>query len=136
MNSLNCDCRCRCTTAAIISSAIIGIIAAFLQITGLIAISTGFLWVVFGIAVLYLGVLILSAALARGAEACDCLCPNLRVLLCGILGTILLALILLLIDIASATVIGAILVGLLLFFFALLLTSSACLVRCLSRCDS
>ena len=34
----------------------------------------------------------------------------------------------------TAGVIGAILVGLLLFFFALLFASSACLIKCLADC--
>ena len=52
----------------------------------------------------------------------------------GAVIVLLFALVLLLIDVASASVIGAILVGLLLFFFALLFASSACLIKCLADC--
>ena len=89
---------------------------------------------VFIIAVVYLAVLILSMALVGRKEACACLCTNLRALVAGALGAILFALVLLLIDVAAASVIGAILVGLLLFFFALLFASSACLIKCLADC--
>ena len=109
-------------------------IAAFLQITGVLAVSTTVLWTALIIAVAYLAVLILSMALMGRKEACACLCTNLRALVAGALGTILFALVLLLIDVASASVIGAILVGLLLFVFALLLASSACLIKCLADC--
>lgn len=51
----NCSCRCSCTAVALIVSAILGVLAAFLQITGVITVTTAFLWVALGIAVVYLG---------------------------------------------------------------------------------
>ncbi len=132
MNFLNCNCRCSCTLSAAIVSLIIGIVAAFLQITAVIAVTTVPLLVAFGIAVAYLAVLIL----ARRADVCECICFILDTLLFGLLGTILIAVILLLIDFAATSVIGAILVGLLAFFFSLALTSSACLVKCRSNCPA
>lgn len=134
MLDCNCNCRCRCNLTALIASLLIGVIAAFLQITGVLAVNTTVLWTALIIAVAYLAVLILSMALMGRKEACACLCTNLRALVAGALGTILFALVLLLIDVAAASVIGAILVGLLLFFFALLFASSACLIKCLADC--
>ena len=134
MLDCNCNCRCRCNLTALIASLLIGVIAAFLQITGVLAVSTTVLWTALIIAVAYLAVLILSMALMGRKEAFACLCTNLRALVAGALGTILFALVLLLIDVAAASVIGAILVGLLLFFFALLFASSACLIKCLADC--
>ena len=134
MLDCNCNCRCRCNLIALIASLLIGVIAAFLQITGVLAVSTTVLWTALIIAVAYLAVLILSMALMGRKEACACLCTNLRALVAGALGAILFALVLLLIDVAAASVIGAILVGLLLFFFALLFASSACLIKCLADC--
>ena len=134
MLDCNCNCRCRCNLTALIASLLIGVIAAFLRITGVLTVSTTFLWAAFVIAVVYLAVLILSMALEGRKEACACLCTNLRALVAGALGAILFALVLLLIDVAAASVIGAILVGLLLFFFALLFASSACLIKCLADC--
>lgn len=136
MSLMNCNCRCRCTIFAAIASAIIGVLAAFFQITGLITITPVFLWVAFGIAIVYLGVLVIASALAERAEQCACACSALSGILYGILGTILFALILLAFGVVATSVITAILVGLLLFFFSLMLTNTACLVRRLSDCGN
>lgn len=136
MGIIQCGCRNSCNTGALAASAVIGVIAAFLQITGTVTVTAAFLWVVFGIAVAALGVLTIAAALNRRAEQEDCLCATLNTLLAGILGTILLALVLLAIGIIATSLLSAILVGVLLFFFVLMLTSTACLIRCLSGCRS
>ena len=130
----NCSFKCSCTAAALIASAIIGVIAAFLQITAVITVAPVFLWVVFGIAVGYLGILVASVALARRRELCAGVCRILGTVLAGILGSILLAGILLAVGITATSVVSAILVGLLLFFFALTLTATACLVKCFADC--
>lgn len=135
MSLFNCNCRCSCTGWAVIAGAIIGVITAFLQITGVITVTPVFLWVAFGIAVVYLGILVLAVALARRTERSACRCSALNALLTGILGTILLALILLSVGIVATSVISAILVGLLLFFLSLALTGSACYVRVLAECE-
>lgn len=134
MSLFNCSCKCNCTVAAVVASVIIGVLTAFFQITSVIAVLPIFLWVVFGIAVVYLGVLVVATALARRSERCGCLCTVLNTLLLGILGSILLSVILLAFGIVATDVISAILVGLLLFFFSLTLTSSACFIRCLTDC--
>lgn len=131
----NCSCRCSCTAVALIVSAIVGVLAAFLQITGVITVTTAFLWVALGSAVVYLGVQVLSAALAGRPERSACRCTALNALLIGILGTILLSLILLAVGIVATSVVSAILVGLLLFFLGLTLISTACYVRALAGCD-
>lgn len=135
MALLNCNCRCNCTLTALIASAVVGVLTAFFQITGVITVTPVFLWVVFGIGVVYLGVLV-AAARSRGTESCGCLCTVLNALLAGILGSILLAVVLLAVGITATSVLSAILVGLLLFFFTLTLTGSACLVKCLTDCGS
>ena len=129
-----CQCRFNCTSVAAIVSIIIGVIAAFLTLTGNLALGTPLLWVFFGIAVGYLAITLLSTRLCENDERANCLCPVLTALLTGVLGTILLSLILLLVDVAIASVIGAILSGLLFLFFALTLTTTACLVKCLADC--
>lgn len=131
----NCNCRCSCTAAALIVSAILGVLAAFLQITGVITVTTAFLWVALGIAVVYLGVQVLAAALAGCTERNICRCSALNALLAGLLGTALLALILLAVGIVATSVVSAILVGLLVFFLFLGLISTACYVRTLAGCD-
>lgn len=136
MPFVNCNCRCNCTASAFILSVILGVLAAFLQITGIISVAPVFLWVAFGIAVVYLGVLIVATALANPSEQCSCMCFAVRALLFGILGTILFALILLAVGVETAGAVVALLLGLLVFFFALMLTNAACFVRSLSDCGN
>lgn len=136
MALFNCNCKCGCTAAAVIVSAIIGVLTAFFQITGVITVTTAFLWVVFGIAVGYLGLLVLGTARDRRGETGSCLCTALNTVLVGILGAILLAVVLLAVGIVATSVVSAILVGLLLFFFSLILSSSAYLVRTLAGCEA
>ncbi len=131
----NCGCRWSCAAVAVVVSLIAGIVAAFLQITAVLAVTPMLLWVALGVAVVYLGVLVLATALLRRREREDCLCRTLDGVLAGILGTVLFAVVLLVVDVAATGVIGAILVGLFTLFFALTLTSSACIVRCLADCS-
>ena len=65
----NCNCRYNCIDLAIVASIIIGIIAAALSVTGVIALTPAFLWVVGGIAVVYLAVVLVIAAF-RGFCGC------------------------------------------------------------------
>lgn len=134
MSIFGCNCRNRCALLAIVASVIIGIVAAFLQITGTITVTPVFLIVAFGIAVAALGVLVIATALVR-RYAGACLCTALQTLLTGILGTILLSVVLLAVGIVATSVISAILVGLTAGFFALTITGSACFVRCLADCE-
>ena len=135
MSNFGCYCKCSCRIAAVIASVIIGVVTAFLQITGVITVAPVFLWVAFGIAVVYLGVLVVAAALSGRGEGAGCLCTALNALLIGILGTILFAVVLLAVGIVATSILSAILVGILLFFFSLTLTSTACLVRSLADCS-
>lgn len=128
--------KSNCTGIAIVSSIIIGIITAFLRITAVITVTPVFLWVVFGIAVAYLAVTLIAIATARQAGAFECIYSTLSALLIGILGTILFSIILLAIEFAATSVIGAIVTGLLLLFFFLTVTTTACLVRCFVNCNN
>ncbi len=136
MNNCNCSCRCDCTAISVVASIIIGIITGFLTINGIITLTPAFLWVVFGIAVVYLGLTALAASANNGFSLRTCVCSALSTLIIGILGTILLSLILLAVTFAATSVVGAIFAGLLLAFFSLLITSVACLVKLLSGCES
>lgn len=128
--SFNCDFKNNCSVFSLIASAIIGIVAAFLRITAVITLSDAFLWVLFGVAVVYLAVLLVSSSLRSNRYCC-----NISLILAGILGTILLSIILLGIDFVATSVVGAITVGLLLFFFSLAISETACLVRSFAACD-
>ena len=135
MSFSNCETKINCTGIAVITSLIIGIIAAFLQITAVIAIPSVFLESVIIIALAFLLVTLIAVSLTQAPMSCHTLCSTLSVLLFGIVGSILFATILLIIDIAAASVIGAILVGLLVFSFSLFLLTTACLTRCIARCN-
>ncbi len=135
MNNYNCNCGCRlgCAGLALIASAIIGVVAAFLSFAALITVTPAFLWVLFGIAVGTLGITLLgSSACPSDGRYC---CRYLRQLIAGILGTVLTSVILLGITFAATSIVGAIITGLLLFFFSLTITSAACLVKCRYDCD-
>lgn len=134
MSMLSCNCRCNCTLAAIIISALAGVVTAFLQVTAVITIAPVFLWVIFGISVAYLAGLLLAAPRCGCREFSPCQCDALNTLLVGILGTILFSLVLLAVGIIATSVINAIIVGLAVGFFALTLTATACFVRNLFDC--
>ena len=130
--STSCPCRNICTTVSVIFSLIIGIITAFLRITATITITPAFLWVLLGIAVVYLAVLLLASSFDK---CCDtkvpcCLSSTLPILLGSILATALLSVVLLGIEFVATSIVGAILAGLLLFSFFLMLSETACLIRC------
>ena len=129
-----CDCSCKniCTTASVVISLIVGIITAFLRITAAITVTPAFLWVLLGVAVVYLAVLLLSSSFVK---CCDiktpcCLSSTLPILLGSILATALLSVVFLGIEFAATSIVGAILAGLLLFSFFLMLSETACLIRC------
>ena len=130
-----CNCKCSCTAAAVIASVIVGVLAAFLQITAVITVTPVFLWVAAGVAAVYLGILVLRAGCCAG-EGRTCACAALNALLAGVLGTILLALVLLAVGIVATSVLSAILVGLTLFFFALTISATACFVRTAAGCGN
>ena len=135
MTLLCCDNRRDCTGIAVIASVIIGIIAAFLQITGVITLAPIFSVVAFGIAVLYLAVTLVATALVQRGYTCKGVCSPLYALLIGVLGTILTAVILLAITFAATSILGAILTGVLLFFLFLVLTTAACLIKSIVGCN-
>lgn len=135
MTTSNCYCKkSDCTTIAVISAIIIGIITAFLRITGVITITSAFLWVVFGIAVVYLAVALVAVSLNSHAIM-DCSCNCVYTLLISVLGTILAALILLAIDFVTTSIAGAIISGALLLFFWQTLSTTACLIKCIAGCN-
>ena len=126
MSSNQCERRCSCSAAAIIVSIIVGAVTAILQGTGVIEVSTVFLYGALITALVYLGVLLIASA-----ASCECARCYLQgvLALVGILGTVVFSGILLGVT-SGAGVLGAVLVGVLLFFVTLTLSSVACLVLC------
>ncbi len=133
MANNNCYGRYNCVDIAVFASVIIGIIAGVLTFTAVIAATPAFLWVVFGIAIGYLAVLLLSAN--RLGASLRCGYTALVAVLVGILGTLLFALILLAIPFAATSVLGAIFTGLLLGFLTLLITATVCLIKRIVLCN-
>lgn len=132
MSTSDCSCKGSCTTVALIASITVGIIAAFLRITAAITVTPAFLWVLFGIAVVYLGLLLIASVSIMCCNNFPCCIKSiLTVLLISILATVLFSVILLAIEFVATSIIGAVITGLLLLFFSLTLTETACLIRCL-----
>lgn len=133
---MNSCCRCtgNCTTFAVVASVILGVITAFLRITGVITLTSAFLWVVLGVSVVYLlGTLVASLFTKGQGGACNC--TTLFVLLLSIVGAVVLSIVLLAVTFAATSVVGAILAGLLIIFFFQIITVSACYILCLNRCE-
>ena len=128
----NCSCQIDCTAKAVISSIIIGVLAAIFRYTALITITPAFLWVLLGIAIGYLGITLLTSSVCPEKRLC---CKSLSLFSSGILGTVLTSLLLLGISFAATSVLGAIITGFLLFFFSLLIISTVCLIKCRYNCD-
>ena len=127
-------CRPGCVFIGVAASLIIGVITAFLRITAAITLTPAFLWVLLGIAVVYLAVTLIAGAVSRN-RCCEGLCTIITALLAGIIGTIVLSIVLLAIEFVATSILGAVLTGALLFFFFLMITSTACLVRCFYNCN-
>ena len=132
MALFGCGPRCTCSLAAVLASAAIGIITAFLQITAAITITTPFLWAVLGVALVYLAVLLATAAFTQCTKGCAC--TALNTVLTGILGTVFFGIVLLAFGIIATSVVSAVLVGLLAASFSLIVTGSACFVKGCARC--
>lgn len=138
MNNFNCNCSCTngCVALSVIASVIIGVIATVLRITAAITVTPAFLWVLFGIAVVYLIFTLAVSPYLKAVAPRRCLCAALPLQLLGILGTILTSVILLGITFVATSIPGAIITGLLLLFFTLIVTSTACIIKCIANCDS
>ncbi len=137
MNLINCNCtsKCNCVLFAVIAAVIVGIVAAFLQITAVITVTPVFLWVALGIAVVYLAGLAAATILARSPrQQSICACSALNALLVGILSTIFFSAVLLAVGIVATSVFSAIVIGLLAASLTLTFVSTACYIRSLADC--
>ena len=134
MTFFNCDNRRDCIGIALIASLIIGVVAAFLQITAVFTLTPIFSIVAFGIAIVYLAVTLIATSLAQRTSSCNRCCASLSWLLFGIAGTVLASVALLLFAFPATSVVGALFVGALFFFFTFLIASAICFARCLADC--
>lgn len=134
MTNANCNCRNFCSLFAIILSLVVGIVTAMLTFMAVITVTPAFLWVLFGIATLYLLVAPVLLSFVRSCDTRDCVCALLPNLLTGLVGTILTSLVLLAVTFAATSILGALVTGALLAFFTLVITSNACLASCTASC--
>ena len=134
-NSCSCSCGFDCSFLAIAVSVIVGIITTLLTITAVITVTPAFLWVLLGIAVVYLAVTLLASTTFCCCRGRDCIGTPLSLILLGILGTILTSIILLGVTFPATSVLGAVISGALLLFFFLFVTSTACLIKCFADTD-
>ncbi len=133
MSTTNYNCCIGCISKSVIASIIIGVVTAALLYTAVITVTPVFFWVLFGIAIGFLAITLLtSTACCDGEKSC---CPFLKPFLTGALGTVLVAVVLLGVGFAATSILGALVTGLLLFFFTLLVTSAACLITCRYNCN-
>lgn len=137
MTTLNCSCdrNIPCSVASYAAALIIGILTAFLRITGVLTIGIAFFWVALGIGVVYLPITLLVAAFLNRGNITHCTCRSLNRLLFAILGTILFSAILLGFTFVTTSIIGAIITGLFFLFLTLIFTLTACLARCIADCS-
>ena len=126
-----CNKKFECLGVAFVISLVIGIITAFLRITAVITVPPIFLWATFGIAIVFIVAALLSFSLSE-KNAC-CVETALGATLTGALGTVLFSVVLLAITFVATSSVGAIITGLLLMSFSFLLTSAACLAKCLAK---
>jgi len=129
-----CCCRRDCTTWAIVAAVVAGVLAVFLQVTGVIVIAPAALTAALGVGLVALAVLLLAMATASGGDG-YCLCRSVTAALAGAIGTIVLAVVLLALPLPATGVVFLLLAGLLVAAFTLLLASVACLIRCLTGCN-
>ncbi|MGN1194407.1 MAG: hypothetical protein ACI4SB_02895 [Acutalibacteraceae bacterium] len=135
LNDCDCKFRCVCTVYAIISSIILGLVAAVLSVCRVICFKPVFFWFLLVISIVYLAVLIIAAVLKKDERQCKCKCQILNTLLAGILGTVAISILLLGIGHCIPCGLSAVLIGVLIAFFSLTVTSTACLVKLLTMCE-
>ena len=121
--------KCNCALLSFVASIAVGVIAAVLLYTAVIAIAPVFYWVTLGIAVGFLAIAFATSLNNRDCSSSRCR-TFVSTFIIGALGTILSSLILLGVGFAATSVIGAIVFGGLLFFLSLLVTSAACAIKC------
>jgi hypothetical protein len=134
MSNSYCCCRRDCTTWAIVAAVVAGVLAVFLQVTGVITIGIPALTAALGVGLVALAVLLLAMS-ATQAEDGYCLCRSVGAALAGAVGTIVLAIALLALALPATGLAFLLLTGLLVAAFTLLLASVVCLIRCMSGCN-
>lgn len=126
----NLICRNDSLQFGIVTSIIIGVIAAALAFTGVLAVATNFYWVALGIAVGFLAVTLIASPFIVGDCCVMSVLPALSV---GIIGTSFFSLILLGTELAVTSILGALLFGILVVLLFLTLISVLNLIKCIIK---
>lgn len=132
-NKRNCVCG-SCSVAGIVWSIIAGVAAGVLFYLGYItAVVTG-VWIAFSIAAFSLVFISGSTLFSSCSEACarfaHCLRKNLKCLLAGTLGTIIMSIIALSITLDVGSIVPTIIIALLVLFFVLLISAFVNFLKC------
>lgn len=138
MSNCSCSSQCRwnCTAIGIIISIVAGIIGAIVLATTTPVIPVAIYWGALVTALVYLAVVLIAVAISRLVGTGSCLCDTLPTVLTGIIGTIILSILVLVINIATITLPLAILIGVLIAFIGILLSGLVCLITCIAGCNS
>ncbi len=133
MRQSNCNTRVDCSFLSIAAAIIVGVVAAIVQFTAIVTFTTVFYIVAFGVAVLFLAILLALVPVLYRA-LCQSSCGfNIKLVTAGILGSIATSIILLAVGFAATSGLGAVFVGLLAAFFTLMVTSIACTINCVGE---
>jgi hypothetical protein len=122
-----------CSCIGIFISLIIGVVIGLLNFFAVIAVTTSTLWIVVALALVLLFFVLLAlllSALSVNTPLTDCLCQGALILLAAIVGTLILALILSFVSLASI-IAASILIGIAAFFVALMILATLALAGCI-----
>lgn len=118
---------------SIIISIIVAITVGALFFLGLIPGITTVIWIIFGFAILNLILLFFNARLNRNNEECSC--KYGRTIAFSVIGAIILSIISLGIELATGTILVAIIIGLLAFFATVLFINVFLYLLCIIACE-
>ena len=136
MSNCTCECRWNCAAIGIIISLIVGVVGAIILATTTPVIPVAIYWGTLVTALVFLAVTLIVTAITRLVGTASCLCNTLPTLLSGIIGTIILSIVVLVINIATITLPLAILLGVLIAFAGIMLSGLVCLTTCIAGCSS
>ncbi len=122
-----------CTVIAIAVSAITGIAVAFVEMSGGIVLSGIYYAALLAVAMLYMPVTMVVAAITYSHSRNLRNTPALFTQMLSIIGSILLSVIAILVGTAASAVATTVIAGFYAFFFALLFTSTACIIKFLAN---
>lgn len=139
--SCDCNCNCKCCTPnacciAILLSIVVGVVVGLLFAFTSIPFIVTAVWIALGLSGLALIIVVVAlflSALSPDNAIASCLCKHMICLLVGIIGTLILAIILLAAPISPAVLTNIILVAIGAVFLSILIISLTSFLWCISR---